>query len=431
MFVVLFPPSHMSKVGTIGTTEHTMQPAPQQPTAMSPRAMPPKPAAGCDAGPAPAVKLVLHFDINETVMVGDPAGGDTFEDCLNKIICKNAFVRSANGTDPLAASSPSDLVWWDGTPLSSEVAPALLSAWEWPSGCVPFYKIEKLKKQCAKHFTEADCPGRAYRPLWEELERALRVAAPLDGRLCHDGVHHFLLPAFFHTLRSLHDAGRDFAVVVRTFGADGADAARALTAWAGGQHDASLPPVASLAVDPQTAVYRGKYDGGADGSESRFVLRPEPDGGAAGAALQEQEALELIEARGADAPRAVVCTDDYGWWRGHGYAPSAGKPLWLTLDDTSTHHIFFDDNIHHDAADSIVAVRHRPSAAHPFQPASGEATVLLQGVCLVRVPTYEPILRRDWFLDRIAECERARAERFSTAEQQRAVFDAGAPPPRA
>ena len=39
-------------------------------------------------------KLVLHFDVNETIMVGDPAGGDTFEDCLNKMIAKNAFVRA-------------------------------------------------------------------------------------------------------------------------------------------------------------------------------------------------------------------------------------------------------------------------------------------------------------------------------------------------
>ena len=111
---------------------------------------------------APAVKLMLHFDINETAMVGDSAGGDTFEDFLNKIICKNAFVRSANGTDPLAASSPSDLVWWDGTPLSSEVAPALLSAWEWPSGCVPFYKIENLKCEEAVH--QALHRGRLPRP---------------------------------------------------------------------------------------------------------------------------------------------------------------------------------------------------------------------------------------------------------------------------
>ena len=30
-------------------------------------------------------KLVLHFDINETILIGDDAGGDTVEDCLNKV----------------------------------------------------------------------------------------------------------------------------------------------------------------------------------------------------------------------------------------------------------------------------------------------------------------------------------------------------------
>jgi hypothetical protein len=37
-------------------------------------------------------KLVLHFDVNETILLVDEAGGDTFEDCLNKIICKSAMV---------------------------------------------------------------------------------------------------------------------------------------------------------------------------------------------------------------------------------------------------------------------------------------------------------------------------------------------------
>jgi hypothetical protein len=40
-----------------------------------------------------ARKLVLHFDVNETIMVGDPAGGDSSEDCLNKMICKSTFVQ--------------------------------------------------------------------------------------------------------------------------------------------------------------------------------------------------------------------------------------------------------------------------------------------------------------------------------------------------
>ena len=30
-------------------------------------------------------KLVIHFDINETILIGDEAGGDSVEDCLNKV----------------------------------------------------------------------------------------------------------------------------------------------------------------------------------------------------------------------------------------------------------------------------------------------------------------------------------------------------------
>ena len=33
-------------------------------------------------------RLVLHFDVNETIMVADPAGGDSFEDVLNKMLAK-------------------------------------------------------------------------------------------------------------------------------------------------------------------------------------------------------------------------------------------------------------------------------------------------------------------------------------------------------
>ncbi len=36
-------------------------------------------------GDGQSSKLVLHFDINETILVGDDAGGDTVEDCLNKV----------------------------------------------------------------------------------------------------------------------------------------------------------------------------------------------------------------------------------------------------------------------------------------------------------------------------------------------------------
>lgn len=103
-------------------------------------------------------RLVLHFDVNETIVVEDIAGGDTFEDCLNKILAKNALVRrnpSSNG-----ASSP--MFWWDGTkiiPSSTSMVkenkhpPELFPGWDWPLGCEPYYKACKSK---SKTFTTHD-----------------------------------------------------------------------------------------------------------------------------------------------------------------------------------------------------------------------------------------------------------------------------------
>jgi hypothetical protein len=38
-------------------------------------------------------KLVLHFDINETILIGDEAGGDTVHDCLNKVQRKKERIK--------------------------------------------------------------------------------------------------------------------------------------------------------------------------------------------------------------------------------------------------------------------------------------------------------------------------------------------------
>ena len=126
---------------------------------------------------SPPRKLVLHFDVNETIMVGDPAGGDSFEDCLNKMICKSAFVRpkdsSSKGTATLGLE---DFEWHDGTPLDSPTPPPLVTTFEWPRECLPAYKVPCLKT-FAKTFTVAPSPGVAYRALYDQLGDALRTVA--------------------------------------------------------------------------------------------------------------------------------------------------------------------------------------------------------------------------------------------------------------
>ena len=71
-----------------------------------------------------------------------------------------------------------------------------------------------------------------------------------DPRLCHDGAHHFLLPAFFNTLSGLRTEGREFALVIRTFGID---APKVRDALVSARHTHSrLFPLSSPPTPPHT-----------------------------------------------------------------------------------------------------------------------------------------------------------------------------------
>ena len=87
------------------------------------------------------------------------------------------------------------------------------------------------------------------------------------------------------------------------------------------------------------------------------------------------------------------------------------------MNDDTTHHIFFDDNIHNIEDDAIVAVRQRRTRKDRFRALSGEETLDLQGVHLVRVPTVEPILNDNWFYEQIQRCERNLAVKKEKSKQ--------------
>jgi len=101
-----------------------------------------------DSESASKPKLVLHFDVNETIMIGDPAGGDTLEDCLNKIVCKSAYVR---GHDQVMSTGNKTLPthWHDGTPVN-DTPPPLYTGWDIPNGAVSYYRsgpaVQSYKK---------------------------------------------------------------------------------------------------------------------------------------------------------------------------------------------------------------------------------------------------------------------------------------------
>ena len=347
-------------------------------------------------------RLVLHFDVNETIMVADPAGGDSFEDVLNKMLAKTAFVRRKDGGVVDDAASPSDLEWRDGVPLdddSGDPEQALWLRWEKPDDGSKMASTTKCLEAHRKTFTET---FKRFGGIKQELAARLRLPpGRWDPCFCtDDGKHHRFLPAFFETLRVLLDAGRDVSLVIRTFGSDGPTVALALRAWIAGRHPTVKAPQQAPNWVQRDRVFAGKYD-----AEGRYTLTPPLNDDGRGACLDEGAAVALLE-----EPRsATVIRDDYAWWAKHDEAPAAGKPFWITRG-SNCHHIFFDDHIRNSDRKSIVAARCRSSPTDAFVALDGPATRTLHGAYLVRVPTLLPVRDRRWFLDRIAECERRRAE---------------------
>ena len=347
-------------------------------------------------------RLLLHFDVNETIMLGDPAGGDTFLDSLNKSICKNAFVRPRGTAAKQESGSDSSSHWldaweWhDGTPLNPKgTVPGLVTAWEWPAGCTPAYRVPELKRAFAKTFaSDPASPGyTGYNGLLRHLEEAMRLprdsdsdsgvdgngvrVKAVDPRLVHeDGQHYRVIPAFFATLQALVGwppgsldagddvaawAGRDFAAIVRTFGTDGPDVMGAIAAWAEGKHPTFPgPPTAWASAGQGSAQPAGPassasgarsasgggggvaaslWVGSFDKGTGAFSLKPAHEGHAsvdAEASVGGDAALDEASAAAlmAAAPPYGLCVqDDYKWWDSHGWLPSFGKPLWVDTDE--------------------------------------------------------------------------------------------------
>lgn len=424
----------------------------------------------------PLTKLILHFDINETILVCDEAGGDTKEDSLNKIICKNAFVRvpaqNNNEDEKLRDMIPTH--WWDGTPLDvngndlTRVPPSLHTDWEWLPNCVPYYKT-KYKKH-AKQFTMPNQHGSIYKPLYEKLEKSLNINEnqyddddvnnrnkDIDPRISHDGgKSHYLLPSFYHTLYTLSkNNSSSFRLVLRTFGTDLSQVADAITAFATGHHP-DYPDFydSDLILNKDEDLYRGRWrkkrmtkkdkiceprshqEQDDDVEEKKtegkvefhdcyeyylFKWNDTDDTNEIDdeendkiVAIGDSNVLSVLESN-QNTKNICGIQDHYEHWAKYDCRPEAGKPVWVrngnNKDDQVRYlHIMFDDNIHNDPKDSIVCARAscqmKKEDECEFYTLSGKEIQELQGTHLVRVPTVDAVLDKDWFLKQIDLCEK-------------------------
>ncbi|XP_041282036.1 uncharacterized protein LOC121347442 [Onychostruthus taczanowskii] len=161
-------------------------------------------------------RLVLHVDLNNTVVVADTVTGQAPRAALNTFLSTVTWGR---------VGAAGQWEWVSDRPSLRPPCPGALS----------YYSRHGRDPA----FTEAG-PGRRFRDLHARHLRLLEWPGRPHDALSVPGEpgkrYHLILPSFFRLLDALHRDGRAFAVVFRTFGSDLPRALQAVGSALRGQH---------------------------------------------------------------------------------------------------------------------------------------------------------------------------------------------------
>jgi len=191
-------------------------------------------------------RLVLHFDVNQTILMADPAQEKTLDHVLNDILANMAFGyvgESGDWTwsgelkdrfDPEFSICPGEMNYY--TFIQETLAD--------PKGALEeeCFQMKTKRKRLKTSFTEKGQPGEALRPEYEKMRRKMQVSenvknSPLAGDL-HIHEFHHLLPSFFMCIQEIAKRGRDFRLIFRTFGIDLEAVQTEWNAFCNGDHPA-------------------------------------------------------------------------------------------------------------------------------------------------------------------------------------------------
>lgn len=334
-------------------------------------------------------KLVLHFDLRNTVLVADTVTKIKVEQALNTYLTGVTWGRETPG---------GEWEWLSDVPSLTAPHPKAITYYKHLEK--QFVRIPSdrgLLRQVTGDFTQVRL-GERFLPYFEnhlkllEWEHGMGHDPLFTMMGANQRYYHYILPSFFNLINHLNKFNRDFTVIFRTYGMDAPSVLACTELFTQGLHPA-FPEIIKLSVESNP-----------------------------GKILRRKSAIELFDSHGTMGltsesaiykhigNRTGICAyvDDFHYWQDHNYHFSAGKPLWINLDDDSVHHIMFDDNIRAYDDDNIVNVRLcRTENSHgnffSTLPLSHENK--FEDIFLVQADLLESIANENYFIEKIAKCE--------------------------
>ncbi|XP_074498931.1 uncharacterized protein LOC141772149 [Sebastes fasciatus] len=316
-------------------------------------------------------KLVLHVDLNNTILVSDTVTAQ------GPVAALEGFLSTATWGQMSGQGK------WEWLSDSASLLPPC-------DGAVSYYS----QFGRTPGFTSA--AGRRFRGILDEHLDLLRwpEGTKGDGELSVKGeggrLYHWILPSFFQLLKDLVEERRDFAIIFRTFGTD---LPRVLRALSRALNEGAHPLFPDL---PDLKLNLNMTPGKIRCSKRGIVLsRGEDRMSSRDGERGLYQYLSSVEGLGG-------FNDHFDWWASNSFSIRGGKPLWVDPFDQHVQHIFIDDNIRQNDEDTIV---------HPkvfLDPGGAETrtacTSELYDITLVQTDLLQAISHPSYFTRRVHIC---------------------------
>ncbi|CAJ1055419.1 uncharacterized protein si:dkey-32e6.3 [Xyrichtys novacula] len=268
-------------------------------------------------------KLVLHIDLNNTILVSDAVTGQGTVSALDNFL---------------------STVTWGKMNKQGQ--------WEWlsdsPSLLPPCDDAVSYYCQFGRTPGFTSGAGRRFRGVLDQHLDLLRWPEGVkgdkdlavkgeDGRL-----YHWILPSFFQLFKDLVQEGWDFAVLFRTFGTD---LPRVLSAVSRALNEGAHPQFPDL---PDLKLSVNMTPGKIRCSKRAIVLSRGQD------RVSSRDGERGLYEYFSSVQGLGGFQDHYDWWASNTFSIRGGKPLWVDPFDQNVQHIFIDDNIRQNDEDTIV-----------------------------------------------------------------------------
>ncbi|KAG3203727.1 hypothetical protein PC128_g2448 [Phytophthora cactorum] len=396
--------------------------------------------------------VVLHFDLNRTVLMSDAAGGRTMENTVDYLLseCSWGYVNPNRPSEWICVSGTSSIE----PPAAETNGHKLITYKQFVDDAHPYQslaaaqgrdidQIKAVNKAAKKKRTALqsaftggeDAPGRRVRdsfkevmeklhfPMGEQREAAKQLAATMPKSRLQEAWsegRYYLLPSFLQFLSYLSspkvtEKEMDVKLVFRTFGDDIVEVARELDLLVDGQHPVGLPALPErfrLKLEPTArrigTFYRDGFE--ADGTalavgtltKVPFSSKLVEEGPSAPNNFYATSDPEVKVIRGFQSIQetlngmlqgasTLALRDYWEWWSAHAEDGQYGKLL--LIDDEKMGKdddvtVFFDDHIEAHHP-HIVDVRDvRSGAPVDFEKSRGKYLQRVEPFAAITDPNY-------------------------------------------